>query len=123
MPLSHQIYIKEATAVVKAVGTIDVQDSIKAMKALIDDQDFNSHFNVIVDLRQIKYTPNPTDSFRIKDSLNILKTHFLGEITVLSDIKLLPIIKMTTAMAKVYGLNIVAVTESKLLDELESRTI
>lgn len=121
MPYSHKIYREYKTAIVKAAGPIDLQSSIAAMKDLSNDKNFDPHFNVIVDLRKMDFTPTSKDIFGIKDSLTVMKSSYSGEITVLCTDKILPFVKMVTTMTAVYNINMKAATESEMLDTLENR--
>jgi|GEM_PF-3400670 len=121
MSYSHKIYRESKTAIVKANGPIDLRSSIAAMKALAKDKNFDPHFNVIVDLRQMDFTPTAADIFAIKDSLSVMKSSYSGEITVLSTEKVLPLIKMTATMEAVYNINLKAATESEILNNLENQ--
>ncbi len=81
------------------------------MQALAGDPDFRPDFQIIVDLRRIKYEANTADLARISDTLAVLRPKFQGTITLLVAEKELHLARLACIMAGAAGVKMVAKTE------------
>ncbi len=82
MPFSHTISKHDKTALVNASGTIDLRSSILEIHSLASDKEFEPHYRVLVDLRQIRLSPTTADLFAIRDTLSAMRERFRGGVTL-----------------------------------------
>lgn len=58
MPFEYRIVRDERLAYVTANGVIDMRSSVEAMGELVRHPDFDPHFGVVIDLRDMTYRPS-----------------------------------------------------------------
>ncbi len=122
MGYSYKIFQQHRTVVVKEEGAADLHSISASIKSLIKSKKFDPHFHIIVDLRKIESTPPPSDLFRIRDTLIMLKSNFLGGVTIMTTERNLFAVKIISTMAEVYGFKCAVTTQSDLLDTLTTQS-
>ncbi len=105
---------------VKAEGAVSIKASVATMKSLAADENFDPHYDIIVDLRKMElqfYAPNP---LMLKDTLISMKSAFRASITIVQKETALAVAKIISTMAAVHGMTVKVVTNSPILDRLEA---
>ena len=110
MPFNYTITTQEKSVYVKAIQVIDAQSAIEAVQELVQDPDFDFSYDIVVDLRQMKYEPNLADLGTIRDGVKQYKSKFIGEIIVIVRSKDFLKAQLAASLAKTWELNVKAVT-------------
>lgn len=108
MGIGYQISHEEQLATVLAEGRINLSECVKAIEDLGKDETFDPSYNVLVDLRNMEYSPSTGDAYAIVLTLRRLKTFYQGRIgLVVSGTFLFGMARMTGLLAEAAGFSMV----------------
>jgi hypothetical protein len=110
MPLTYTFSPQEETVLLTADGVIDFRSIAEVMQSVSADPAFDPRYTIIVDVRQMKFTPSSQELFRIRDTLISFSHTVKGGITLVVGESKLHVGRVFRALAKAYDIEIKIVT-------------
>jgi hypothetical protein len=82
MPFSHAICAAEETVLVTANGEITIRSAQRAVSDVQADPQFRPDYRVLVDLREMKYSPSTEDIRVLASTLGEARDSYRGKVAV-----------------------------------------
>ncbi len=85
MPFVYSVSASDEQAYVTGRGSVTTAEAIKTLNSLLADPQFEPHFSVIVDVREISYSPpDQSEIIRVAQAIEEVATTPTGNVAVIA---------------------------------------
>lgn len=117
MPFTIKISEAEQIACVTASGVLDLEMCIQAAEDLAQRADFQPHYAVVTDFRQVPNVPSKTEVRKMAAFFRDNKEHFRGKTAMVVNRKDLVLAGMLCMLVSVFGMKMEAFDDMSLAIE------